>query len=81
MFGSSARSFRHVLPPENIMLASAGATKRRRPDRARRAPFCTRKATDKAICGKSDWEKIFRIANTGGENRGNEHSEPVTKKL
>ena len=44
MFGSSARSFRHVLPPENIMLASAGATKRRRPDRARRAPFCTPKS-------------------------------------
>ena len=39
MFGSSARSLRHVLPPENIMLASAGATKRRRPDRARRARF------------------------------------------
>ena len=42
MFGSSARSLRQVLPPENIMSyrVSIGLLRRRPPPPARRAPFC-----------------------------------------
>ena len=72
--------------PTRLAAREYHARVRRRDQAASPRPGQTRaflraeKATDKAICGKSDWEKIFRIANTCGENRGNEHSEPVVKK-